>query len=169
MHKILWRRSHVVTRLREIVPEIHNTLMKDKPPITLLGVMDGAMVFLHDVTTELNRYGLPMKIHTVKVKTYRGGLRMYEPEITGLDVEPGSTVLIVEDIVDSGYTLDALVTALERINCTVACIAAVVRSGSFRLPTWGCVVLKGDEYIFGYGMDDERGYGRNLRYIAVKE
>jgi hypoxanthine phosphoribosyltransferase len=78
-------------------------------------------------------------------------------------------VIVVEDIVDSGLTLQYLLDVLERRNPTDICVVALLKKNKadsivvqedhigFEIP---------DEFVVGYGLDCAGKY-RNLPYVAV--
>lgn len=121
--------------------------------LVLLGVMDGAMPFLMDLARELHHF-LPVEIKTVKVKTY-GDARSPQnvPIMMGLDIEPGSTVLVVDDIVDTGRTMEHIVKALRALDCNVETCSFLLKARSEFKPTWFCQEVPNEAFAVGYGMD----------------
>lgn len=142
-----------------------NNDLKDKNPL-FLAVLNGAFMFMGDLMKEVS---VPCEISFIRLASYQG-LKSTENvrEVFGLteDIE-GRTVVIVEDIVDSGNTMLMLVEQLEKRNPKEIKIATLLLKPD---------ALKHDvkldyvaleipnDFIVGYGLDYD-GYGRNLNSI----
>lgn len=147
-----------------------NNDLKDKNPL-FLAVLNGAFMFMGDLMKEVS---VPCEISFIRLASYQG-LKSTEnvQEVFGLteDIE-GRTVVIVEDIVDSGNTMLMLIKQLEKRNPKEIKIATLLLKPD---------ALKHDvkldyvaleipnDFIVGYGLDYD-GYGRNLNNIyKIKE
>lgn len=147
-----------------------NNDLKDKNPL-FLAVLNGAFMFMGDLMKEVS---IPCEISFIRLASYQG-LKSTEnvQEVFGLteDIE-GRTVVIVEDIVDSGNTMLMLIKQLEKRNPKEIKIATLLLKPD---------ALKHDvkldyvaleipnDFIVGYGLDYD-GYGRNLNNIyKIKE
>ncbi len=136
--------------------------------LTLVGVLRGATLFLADLARAID---LPLVIDFVTLASYgqgtesSGAVRVVQPAMTDLR---GRDVLIVEDIVDTGLTLVALIEYLRHFQprtigvCTFLSkpargrVATSLDFVGFEIP---------DRFVVGYGLDYAERY-RNLPYIG---
>jgi len=141
---------------------------RDREPV-LVGVLDGAIVFLADLMRALP---IPLRIDFVKWSSY-GDSSTSSGEVQLLkdlsfSVE-GKHVLVVEDIVDTGLTLHYLMENLGTREVATLAVAALLDKPSRRrvkvkLDYVGFEVP--DEFVVGYGLDLAQRY-RNLAYVAL--
>lgn len=137
-------------------------------PIVLLGVLNGALPFLVDVMREIDE-DIPVHIDTVKVSSYngiftRGKSKMQKMPSTDLT---NRTVIIVEDIVDTGETMDFLTKKLKKRykNIRIRTCSLLKRSNcDYRIDYLGRVIPE-DWWVVGNGLDDADGTKRNLKNI----
>jgi hypoxanthine phosphoribosyltransferase len=137
--------------------------------LVMIGVLKGAVVFLGDL---MRRLTVPCEIDFIAVSSYGSStdssgvvriLKDLEAPIEGRDV------LIVEDIIDSGLTLQYLLRNLRARNPGSLEVCALltkperrrvelpIRYEGFEIP---------DRFVIGYGLDYAQRY-RNLSYVAV--
>lgn len=154
--------------VREIATRIDTDFQGKKP--LLLGVLNGAFIFAADLIRALT---IPCQISFVKYASYVGTTSTTEvKELIGLNEDlRGRHVIIVEDIVDSGITMDYLLRDLKKYkpaSVKLACLflkpEAFVKS--FRIDYLGMEIP--NAFVVGYGLDYD-GYGRNLREIYKLE
>jgi hypoxanthine phosphoribosyltransferase len=138
----------------------------DDPPL-LVGVLKGAMLFMSDLCRSIQ---LPVDVDFMAVSSYgsatqsSGVVRI----VKDLDAElTGRRVLVVEDIIDSGLTLNYLRRYLHaRRPATVDVCALLVKEGEQRvdldLRYVGFMIPS--EFVVGYGLDVAERY-RNLRGV----
>lgn len=138
-----------------------NSDLKDKNPL-FLSVLNGAFMFTSDL---MKRISIPSEISFVKLSSYQGDSSTgCVKELIGLNQDiKGRTVVVVEDIVDTGLTMKRMLDIL----CDKG--AADIRVATLLLkPDKLQVDLKLDyvamnipnDFIVGYGLDYD-GYGRN--------
>jgi hypoxanthine phosphoribosyltransferase len=140
----------------------------DSTPI-LVGVLNGASVFMTELMQEMS---IPVTVDFMAVSSYgsstesSGVVQILKDLSTSIE---GKDVLVVEDIVDSGLTLQYLLDVLARRNPRTIRVVALLRKvkpGTIDVP----VDLVGfeipDEFVIGYGLDYAGRY-RNLPYIGV--
>lgn len=159
--------------IHEKTKELGKIISKDYAgkEITVICVLKGGVMFMVDLVKQID---VPLKMDFMVVSSYgdefesSGVVKM----VKDLD-EPiaNKHVLIVEDIIDSGRTLNYLIQILEDRNpasieiCTLLDkpeqrIAKVdVKYVGFEIP---------DYFVLGYGLDYEQLY-RNLPYVAIKK
>jgi len=155
-------------QIRENVKKVAGKINKDlagKNPL-FLAVLNGAFMFASDLMKEIT---IPCEISFVKLASYQGmqsGGKIRE--VFGLSERiDGRTVVIVEDIVDSGRTMQQLLSSLSTRNPAEILIATFLHKPdalqceltldyvAFEVP---------NDFVVGYGLDYD-GYGRN--YSAV--
>jgi len=122
-------------------------------PLTVVGVLTGGLVLVSDLIRRLEG---PVQVSMVWASSYRGTATAPGTLELRLDLLPnltGQEVLLVDDIFDTGRTLEALVRELRRRG------AARVRS---------LVLLRkaGRAFVVGYGLDFD-GAWRHLPYLAA--
>lgn len=141
-----------------------NDELKDERPV-FLTVLNGAFLFSAEI---VKRFQHECELSFIKVASYDG---MKQGEIsTVMGAEPnlkGRTVVIVEDIVDSGNTIEAIMQILDNEGAEVIKIATLCHKPSaygkhYKLDYVGLEV--GNEFIVGFGLD-YNGLGRNLKDI----
>ena len=140
--------------------------LKDKDPLFVC-VLNGAFMFASELIKSLGF--VESEITFVKMASYRGthstGIIR---QLIGLnEVIEGRTVVVLEDIVDSGSTIENIIQQLKELNpgeIKIATLlfkpAAVIKE--IQLDYVGMEIP--NDFIVGFGLDYD-GYGRNLRDI----
>lgn len=138
--------------------------------LTIVAVLQGGVLFLADLIREIR---LPLRMDSISVASYHGGTtssgtvtfhQSKLPEVEGRDV------LVLDDILDSGRTLSAIVERI-RVECRPRSVKTAVllskkveRAVPIEADYSGFEI--GDEFVVGYGLD-YRGEYRNLPMIGV--
>jgi hypoxanthine phosphoribosyltransferase len=129
----------------------------------LVGVLKGSFVFLADLVRELT---IPFEVDFVRASSYGAGTRSSGKVEIIKDVETelkDRHVVVVEDIADTGLTLDAVLALIgSRQPASVKCCALLVREGC-RQPEFRGLSI-GEGFVVGYGIDYAERY-RGLREI----
>jgi hypoxanthine phosphoribosyltransferase len=139
--------------------------------LVLVGVLKGALIFMADLMRSLT---VPCEIELMAVSSYgsstdsSGVVRILKDLDTSI---AGRDVLIVEDIVDSGLTLQYLLRNLNARNpASIEVCALLTKPERRRVDTpiryVGFEIA--DRFAIGYGLDHAQRY-RNLDYVAVLE
>ena len=138
---------------------------KDQVPV-FVGVLNGAFMFVSDF---LKYYPYPCEVTFVKLSSYRGltSTGIVETLLDLPDHVEGKHVIILEDIVDTGRTLQELVHMFSNRNVKDFKIATLfykseVYNGEYPIDYFGMEIP--DKFIVGYGLD-YREQGRNLRDV----
>jgi hypoxanthine phosphoribosyltransferase len=136
-------------------------------PIFLV-VLNGSFMFAADLLKEVT---IPCEISFIKVASYHGTSSTGNvTELIGLTEDiTGRTVVIVEDIVDTGITLERLMNVLTRKKVKQIKIATVLLKPQsykkeFKVDYVGIEIP--NDFVVGYGLDYD-GLGRNLKEIYV--
>lgn len=139
--------------------------------VLVIGVATGAIVFLSDLMRQLQ---MPVHLELVRAKSYRGSAtRPGELDIDLWGLEEGDIrgrrVLLVDDIFDTGRTLETLSQRLQAHGArdvkTVVFLEKPDRREAEMLPDYVGLRIP-DRFVVGYGLDYD-GRMRNLPYIAA--
>ena len=151
-------------RVKEVGAQISADL-KGKNPL-FLAVLNGSFVFAADL---LRSVDTPCEITFIRMSSYEGvSSTGTVKQLLGLkeNIE-GRTVVVVEDIVDSGLTMKELLALLDEKHPAEVHIASLlVKPGNLKVDLnipYRCFDIPND-FIVGYGLDYD-GYGRNLSNI----
>lgn len=166
--KILVTNEQIEARCKELGEQIVVDY-EDKKPI-LLSLLRGSIPFV----TTLSKYiSIPLEFDYMKASSYHGGTSSTgNVAITVLPASKleGRHIIIVEDIVDTGFTLSTVVKILKSYNPASIEIASLLDKPSMRkvddlkLKYVGFVVPA--EFVVGYGLDYNELY-RQLPYVGV--
>ncbi len=143
----------------------------DGREVLILGVLDGAFMVLSDL---LKRLDLKVSLELVKLKSYEGERSSGTiRKLTGLTSSlKDCEVVIVEDIIDTGFTLEYLIKLVndqEPRSVKIATLLLKEEVFGDRFPIDYVGFSIPNKFVVGYGMD-YNGQGRQLKHIyAVKE
>jgi hypoxanthine phosphoribosyltransferase len=166
VRRIVYSQQQIASRVREIGDEIA-TAYPDGD-LLVLGLLKGSFIFLSDLVREIRR---PLQIDFLVAASYgdamesSGTVRLvYDPE-TELR---GKHILLVEDIVDTGRTLNRLMDLLQARKPRSLEICALLHkhaAAELRYPTRFVGFDAPNEFLVGYGLDHAENF-RHLPYIA---
>ena len=139
-------------------------------PLTAIVVLTGSLMFAADL---LRRVPLPLRIDCLSVASYHGGIESSGTVTFRQETLPdvaGREVLILDDILDTGRTLEAVRRRLiEEARPAGVRIAVLLRKRKVRAVAVEADFAGfeiGDEFVVGYGLD-YRDQFRNLPFIGV--
>jgi len=157
-------------RIAEAVKKIAahmNEELKNEFPF-FLAVLNGSFMFVADLMKEIE---IPCSVSFVKLASYEGtGSTGNVKELVGLTENiSGRTIVIIEDIIDSGLTVEGLINDLRKKNVKSIRIATALFKPeafkkNYKIDYIGFEIP--DKFVVGYGMDYD-GHGRNLKEIHV--
>lgn len=156
----------IQNRIREMATDI--TKKYKSEGLVVICVLKGSFIFFSDLVRQID---LDLTCDFLGVSSYVGTQSSGEVKLT-LDLHQsieGKNVLLVEDIVDTGLTLNYLRENLQRRNPKTLSTAALLfkpKSLKVECKLDYCGFEIGNEFVVGYGLDYQ-GYYRNLPYIAV--
>jgi hypoxanthine phosphoribosyltransferase len=139
-------------------------------PLTLVSVLKGSLPFMADLMREIP---LPLRIDLMEVSSYGGtttessGLVRIIKDLSASIA--GEDVLLVEDIIDTGLTLNYLIRYLRGKNPASLRICTLLDKPARRLvdiPVDYIGFEIPDQFVVGYGLDYGERY-RNLRFVGV--
>ncbi len=140
-------------------------------PLTVLGVLSGSIMLVADL---MRRVTVPHKLGLVQASSYRGVATSpgeLSLDLGGLPDLQDRDILLVDDILDTGRTLSALIDALKQRQPRSIRSAVLLwkkeRAQVDLTPDYHCFDIP-DEFVVGYGLDYNDEY-RHLPYIGVLE
>ncbi len=144
----------------QIAASMESDLMEKKP--LFLVVLNGAFVFASDLMRKLH---FPCEISFIKLSSYSGLASSNKVrELIGLNEDiTGRTVVVIEDIIDTGVTLGELLEIVKSKNAAEVKLAALLFKPSafrknYKIDYLGLEIP--NDFIVGYGLDYD-GFGRN--------
>ena len=156
----------IMEAVKGIAIKINADLKNDKP--LFLVVLNGSFMFASDLLKEIN---FACEISFIKVASYHGTSSSGTvTELIGLTEDVSNrTVVILEDIVDTGTTLEKLISVLNKKNIKQYKVATVFFKPSeykkqTKLDYVGIEIP--NEFVVGYGLDYD-GFGRNLKDVYI--
>ncbi|PKP39229.1 MAG: hypoxanthine phosphoribosyltransferase [Bacteroidetes bacterium HGW-Bacteroidetes-15] len=163
--RISYPASEISTDIEAIADSINRDLAKENNPL-FISVLNGSFIFTADLIRLLT---IPCEVTFVKLSSYEGTSTTGNvSELIGLteNIE-GRTVVILEDIVDTGITLGKLVETLNSFNPKSVKVATLLfkpdsYKGKIKIDYIGKSIP--NDFIVGYGLD-YNGLGRNLADI----
>lgn len=168
IEEIVFTREVIEDRVKEMAAQVV-AVWRDRP-LTVVVVLKGAFLFAADLVRHIAQ---PCEIVFVRVRSYGNGQRPTSPPTIEIptDVDWASkNVLVVEDIVDTGRTVKALVEHLRSKGAAMVRVCSfldkpVRREVDVEVEFVG-FALEGDPFVVGYGLDFAESY-RNLPYIGT--
>lgn len=170
LSRVLFSEEQIAARVRELGEQITRDIPEGED-LLVLGLLKGSFIFLSDLVREIRR---PMEVDFLIVSSYGAGtessgevrlLYARESSVTG------KHVVLVEDIVDSGTTLNRLIPILEQQQPRSLEICALLHKhiarNLVREPRWVGFDCP-QEFVIGYGLDHSEKY-RNLPFVGVIE
>lgn len=163
-------REEILKEVKRVADEINRDYAGKRP--ILLGVLNGCFMFAADLMKNLN---IECEISFVKLSSYQGTTTTgVIREVFGLaESIAGRDVIVVEDIVDTGYTMQRMIESLgTREPASVQIASLFLKPARLKVPVdvkYSAFTIP-DRFIVGYGLDYD-GLGRNLPdvYDVVEE
>jgi len=169
---ILYTEEEIQARVAEIgaaLTEQYAPLAQAGEPIVLVSVLRGAAIFMADLARQVK---VPLEMDYMAVSSYGNGVKSSGVVSIVKDLSStieGKHVIIAEDILDSGLTLQYLMETLSSRNPASIEVVTLLRKKTRAQADIKCLHVGfecPDEFIVGYGLDYAERY-RNLPYIGV--
>ena len=164
--ELLIDQEKIHKRVSEMAEEITREY-SEKTPV-FVGVLKGCLIFMADLIRQLN---FPLEIEFISAASYRKGTDSADYLVLG----GASTtelkdrhVIIVEGIIDSGRTAEAIISHLKLMEpASLELVTLLDKPGSHRnrLDIKQIGFSIGNEFVIGYGLDNTQKF-RNLPYIG---
>lgn len=171
LKKTLITQEQIQNRVRELAEQINNDYKDITEPLVLVGILKGSFIFMADLCRYLT---IPHVVDFMAVSSYShssNATKAYGNVRIIMDCRENQEerdVLIVEDILDSGHTLDYLINNFKsRYTKSVNTVVLARKPNKLSFP----VEIKyvgfdiPDAWVVGYGLDCAEKY-RTLPYIA---
>jgi hypoxanthine phosphoribosyltransferase len=166
--QVLFHETTILSRLDEMAREISADYAGKE--LTVVAILHGSMIFMSDL---LRRIDLPIKIESITVASYHGGTsssgtvtfnQVKLPEIEG------KHVLVLDDILDTGRTLRAILDRLQEDGKPASVKSCVLldkmEARVVEAPADYVGFEIEDEFVIGYGLDYQ-GHYRNLPFVGT--
>lgn len=156
--------NEILKQVARVADEINRDLADENP--LFVSVLNGSFMFTSDLMKHLN---MPCELSFVKLASYKGTSSTGKvKELVGLNNDiTGRTVVIVEDIVDTGFTMERLIETLRQRNpkdIRIATLLVKPDKLQVKLDIHYVAMNIPNDFIVGYGLDYD-GLGRNYRDI----
>ena len=167
IEKVLFTEEQIEARIVELAAEIEERYRGRS--LKLVGVLKGSVFFLSSLARRIN---LPLRIDFLGISSFSQksgapGLVRISKDLD--DSIEGEDVLLVEDIVDTGFTLRYLMQTLASRGPNSLAVCTFLDRTSRRIVQvpvdFRCFEIP-DRFVIGYGLDYHQLY-RNLNYVAV--
>lgn len=156
-------RKRVLDLGRKIEADYHGK------PLTIVAVLTGSLIFLADVIRQIR---IPHQIAIMQASSYRGETTTADKLIINPTLDPDVSdrdVLLIDDILDTGKTLSALVRHLRERGARSVRTAVLLHKQDCQqvpfVPDYSGFTIP-DKFVVGYGLD-YNGDFRHLPYIGI--
>ena len=164
--KVLISEEEIRRRVGELASQVESDFAGRD--LVVVGLLTGTLIFLADLVREID---LPLRLDFIGVSSYGDGTEscklMFTKELK-LDVV-NRDVLLVDDILDTGKTLRAVINKLEGMSPRQVRTCVLLSKKARReydIPADYIGFEISDEFVVGYGLDYAEKY-RNLRHIGI--
>lgn len=164
--RTLFEPKEIDIQTKIIAKKISAEHQGDKTPVVMVGLLNGAFMFYADLVRNLS---IDVECDFMRVKSYTAQFKQGDIKIIK-DLETpikGKHVYLVDDIYDTGTTMKALIEYLEVKKPASISIVTLLTRETSPIPThpsYHAFTIK-NEWLVGFGMDDEKGYSRNLNGV----
>jgi len=165
--KILLTEQALNEGVEKLAQQINETYQGK--PLTIVGVLTGSVILMADLIRKLE---MPLRVGVVQTSSYEGtqrGALTINSEMM-LDIS-GRDVLLIDDIFDTGNTLEEVTQLMKELGPTSLKSAVLLLKTGRQEVDWKPEFVAfdiPDEFVVGYGLDYNDEY-RNLPYLAVLE
>lgn len=164
---VLISRTDIEQRIVELAKEIDRDY-QDTERLICIGVLKGSVFFMIDL---LKQVTVPVAIDFFQTSSYGSGIAAGEVRIRkDVDISlRGQDVLLIEDIVDTGYTLRTILDLLRFRGARSVKLCALLDKAAAReveVPIDYCGFRIDNVFVVGYGLDYDEHY-RNLPFVGV--
>jgi len=158
----------IIVGIQQLAQKINSDLLHESP--LFIVVLNGAFMFAADLLKEVT---IPCEISFIKLASYEGANSTGKiSELIGLsDDINGRTVVIIEDIVDTGNTIEhiiALLVSKEVKKIKIATLLFKQESYKKNMTIDYVGFNIPNKFVVGYGLDYDN-LGRNLKEIYIQE
>ncbi|MCJ8347930.1 hypoxanthine phosphoribosyltransferase [Moritella sp.] len=165
--EVMITEADVQAKVKELATQIE-THYKDTETLIIVCLLRGSVIYMSDLCRHIN---LPVELDFMTVSSYGNSMESNRDVRILKDLDSdikGKDVLIVEDIIDTGFTLSKIKTMLELRDPKSITITTLLDKPSRRevnVPVDWVGFEIPDEFVVGYGIDYGQKY-RNLPYVG---
>ena len=169
IERVLYTEEEIAARAKEISAQISEDYKDIAKPLLTVGILNGAVMFYTDVVRRLT---IPVQFDFLIASSYDANSHTTGKVniLKNLDNDPkGRDILLVEDIIDSGTTMNFLIDYFMDKKANSVKICTLLNKPSRRkvdVKIDYCGFDVPDEFIVGYGLDFAQHY-RNLPYLGI--
>ena len=165
--RVLFSEERLQQRIQELAAEIDRDYA-DAEDLVCVGVLKGSVFFMVDL---LKKMKVPLKVDFFQTSSYGSGTEPGEVKILkDIDISiRGKDVVLIEDIVDTGFTLRTILDLMRFRGAKSVKLCALLDKAERRrvvVPIDYLGFPVDDVFVIGYGLDFDERY-RNLPYIGV--
>lgn len=167
LEKTLISEEEIKARVSELAKQIEKDYEGKAP--TVIGVLKGSIMFYTDLVRQIN---LPLTVDFMSISSYGAGVNSSGEVKIIKDIDGkigGKDVIIVEDIIDSGYSMNCLLKLFATRSPKSVKVCALLDKPSRReipVPIDYTGFQVANEFVVGYGLD-YAGLYRNIPFIGV--
>ncbi|MBR6014025.1 MAG: hypoxanthine phosphoribosyltransferase [Selenomonadaceae bacterium] len=169
IERVLYTEEEIDKRVKELSKQISEDYKDIKKPLLTVGILNGAVMFYTDVVRRLT---IPVHFDFLIASSYDASAQTSGKVniLKNIDNDPkGRDILLIEDIIDSGTTMDYLVTYFKSRGAASVKLCTLLNKPSRRkidVEIDYCGFEVPDEFVVGYGLDFAQHY-RNLPYLGI--
>lgn len=153
-------------KVKALADQLNQAYAGISAPIIMIGILNGSFIFMADLIRQLE---FPCTVQFIRIESYTGlsttGVVKMEPDVSPKWI--AKHIIVIEDIVDTGLTLNRFIPVLYSYNpLSVRVCALLYKEEAVEVPVqldYYCFSI-GKKFVVGYGLDYD-GYGRNLPEI----
>lgn len=171
--KILISREDIAKKVKEMGQQITEDYKDQDKPLVVISVLKGAIPFTADLIRAID---LPLRLEVLVASSYGSGTvssGKVNIKYKSFDDLSGCNVILVDDIIDSGYTLQAIGQTMEDFNPAHVAYCTFLnkperRKSDLKVDYMGFDIP--DKFVIGYGLDYDSKYRElpNIEYIEVE-
>lgn len=169
--KVLYSAEEIDKRVTEVAAQVTQDYKdKQEEGILFVGLLNGAAIFASDLIKKID---LEFSIDFIKASSYKHGTKRDKDleivEDLSVDIT-GKHILIIEDMIDTGKTLETITKMLKEKGAASVKICAFLDKKIHKndLDVAYCCFECPNVFVFGYGLDIDQKY-RNLPYVSCFE
>ena len=165
IEKVIYSHDDIVNATKKLADQL-NEIYRGKE-VVLVTIMSGGLPFTNELMKHLK---FDVYMDFITSSSYKFDEKISEPKIIYDAKVPltGREVLIVDEIIDSGETIQKISSILKGYKPeSIAVVALLVKPNRIKpdVPEYYCFEHKTDDFLIGFGLDWDEKY-RNLPYIA---
>ena len=170
MKELVLSESAIQAIVSRLGKELTEELSKEERPPVIVGVMRGALPFYHDLIRQIH---VEFYCDYLSLSSYEGGMsstgKVHMAQDLTLDVKD-RTIVVVEDIIDTGYSMQFLLEHLKKKGPKRILVCALFNKKKARVVDvpvdYVGYELKDSKFLVGYGLDYQQ-MQRNVPYVYV--